>query len=158
MITGIIAIVVGFLIVLSVLIYFVAGIRGKFLWRVLAVVCLWYGVVVFYSVLAIQGWPARSELPQEAYVQSYIIEEPVAMYFWLQCIDEQPRSYVIDYDRELHKRLAEGKKKSKRTGGRMILKNLLKPGVMQKLRRGNQKSNDNVQFEITNPQEQLKKD
>jgi len=156
---GIISIVVGFLIIVTIIISWSLSNHRSFVFCVLACLCLWYGVVLFYAAQMISGWPAPVILPQEAYIQSFIIDEPVYIYFWLQGRDEPPRAFKIDYDRELHKRLTEGKEEAKKNGGRMLLKNLFgKRG--QKKRKGNSKNNyqDDVRIEITNPAEQLRKD
>lgn len=88
---------------------------------------IWYGLALYYVPTNLMGWSVRNEPPDKSIIISAYVIEPSSIveggiYFWIidyerkdkqslnpqdfsKLISQEPRCYVIPYDRELHKQL-----------------------------------------------------
>jgi len=173
--------IVGFLLLASVVTWNLIGTKGNYILKCTTIcILLWYGLAVAYTVPSIMGWSAKKDLPPNARIISFRIIEDQAgvkgvMYFWLNENPEekldyknlmrpdriflytgkkQPRSYQIPYDRELHKKLIEAKRKQGQLRGSVMMTG--EKGVGKK-GQGGQQSDKNPPFKIVNPYELLPK-
>lgn len=80
----------GFLILVSVLLWFLIGSRGRWTAKfVLIGAAVWYGIALFYSARQLMGWPSPEAVPPHSQVIAMRIEEPDpqanhsgAIYIW----------------------------------------------------------------------------
>lgn len=172
--------VVGFLLLAIVTGWNVIKIQGNYLLKMVSIfVLLYYSIAVFYTIPEILGWPAGKDLPPNAKIISVRIIEPGdtkgAMYFWLNEKPNhekdvwnllrpdkifiysgsiQPRSYKIEYDRELHRKLLESIKKQGKNKGSFLLTG--EKGISKK-KKGRGRFKDDSVFKVLNPAEMLPK-
>ena len=144
-------------------------------------ILIWYGFVVYFTIPQIMGWPTEKDLPSNSKIVAVRIVEPRgenkgSMFFWISQKPDhkkdamnllrpdkfllytgstQPRSYRIPYDRELHKKLLEARKKQQGQKGSSLMTG--KKGVKVK-RAGGGKSPTDKPFKILNPFTFLKKE
>lgn len=122
---------------------------------------LYLTLSIFYSFKNIGGWPTQSELPDRFVLKSFIIQEPNKaeqssgyIYVWavpqlnnkecpsgIICIkrarDNEPRAYIIEYDINMHKSMAQVEEKIK--NGDII--------IVEKNKKGkNDNGSDDYQF------------
>jgi hypothetical protein len=184
MFDSIAGLVVAFILLAIVTAWNTIRTKGYFGLKVASIcVLIWYGMVVYFTVPTIMGWPKEADLPANAKIISIKIVEPSKgnegqMYFWLSGLpdherdainllrpdkifiytgSQQPRAFKIPYDRELHKKLIEAKKKQKGQKGSLII--VGKKGIKTK----NNREHENIfptenPFKILNPFDSLKKD
>ncbi len=136
---------VAFIIVAALHLYFIIYSKAKVITKALIVpLVLWYSLVLFYTPEKLMGWPTSSSMPDNSRVLSMMFREPFknspgSIYILAvgytevnksnigEALDPShvfgynerntPRFYKLPYNRELHKRLKEGEKKAKKTGG-----------------------------------------
>ena len=176
--------VVGFILLAAGLSWIIIRTKGNFSIKVVAIsIFIYYGFALFYAVPNIMGWAFNSDLPPDAKIISVRIVEPNnetdgGMWFWLNekpdlkgdlhnLLDPrklfiytgaiQPRAYKISYDKELHRKLIEQKKRQKRNPGSSLL--VGKKGIKKDrtgIQQNNQQYDDNA-FRILNPREVMAK-
>ena len=86
-------------------------------------------VVVYFSLLALLGWPAAGPLPERFQLVAADIHEPDkrtrgegAIFIWARSLDEErrdPRAYRLPYSTDLHRRLTAAMDEM-RNGSRQI--------------------------------------
>lgn len=102
------------LLFLLLLIIFRSEIRVPIKFGVLALGCAFY-VWHFEALQSFIGWPAESRLPENFQLISVYtvepnqqIDEPGGIYLWIRELDSEdrtPRSFRIDYDRQVHQQV-----------------------------------------------------
>ena len=151
-------------------------------------VAIWFSVTLYYSFHNFMGWPTEETInTQHSQLIWFQIKEPSkvsnypgAIYLWLREIPESekiegltlrqlsdpmvwfiypdeaaPRAYKIPYTKKRHKKLreaAEGRKTGVRTYVEMKKKKIL-PG-----KPGDQEVDDEIRFNLINPQDILPKE
>ena len=151
-------------------------------------VAIWFSVTLYYSFHNFMGWPTEETInTQHSQLIWFQIKEPSkvsnypgAIYLWLRAIsppeklegltikqlsdpmvwfiypdEAAPRAYKIPYSKKRHKKLreaAEGRKTGVRTYVEMKKKKIL-PG-----KSGNQEVDDEIRFNLINPQDILPKE
>ena len=171
---------VAFIIIVSILIYFVINSNSNVTIKagIIAVV-VWYSLVLFYTPPKLMGWPTYQGLPDDSAIVFALVKEPMGkdkggMYFLLM-MDENdkllfeqlnpknifnynekntPRLYIIPYDRELHKELLKKQKKARKVRGRLRLKRKGK----KKGFGGKQRDKDQFKIKLINPMDLISKD
>jgi len=148
-------IMISFVILAAMFSWFLVGVKGK-VWikLIMLPLVIWYGLVLNSSFGRIYGWPADHNLPEQAYIKSYIVKKPTvdddgAIYVWIVnrikvrrpnlfetimnpgkvfMIEYKgtPRSYKLPYTKNLHKKFQEGFKDGKMF---MVLKGKKKKGM-----------------------------
>ena len=145
-------------------------------------ILIWYGFVVYFTIPQIMGWPTEKDLPSNSKIVAVRIVEPRgenkgSMFFWISQKPDhkkdamnllrpdkfllytgstQPRSYRIPYDRELHKKLLEARKKQQGQKGSSLMTG--KKGVRVKQKEEGNNSPTENPFKILNPFTFLKKE
>ena len=151
-------------------------------------IAIWFSVTLYYSFHNFMGWPTEETInTQHSQLIWFQIKEPSkvsnypgAIYLWVREIPESekiegltlrqlsdpmvwfiypdetaPRAYKIPYSKERHKKLreaAEGRKTGVRTYVEMKKKKIL-PG-----KPGDQEVDDEIRFNLINPQDILPKE
>ena len=169
---GIASIIISYLLITSILMWgYLGGVRSKTTLIILVPFIIWYSAVLYLSFDSLMGYPTNSIMPNDTVIYSYRVVEPTSdnsggMYFWglpAEKVGDQtfiPRSYRMDYDRELHKQLM---KKRKGSGNSVLvwrLSDLLKHrGTLKSIlgKRGKMGSRDG-NFKIVNPENVLSKE
>lgn len=180
---GIMGAVIGYLILTSLLVWFIIFSKGRILLKVFAVgFSIYYAMGLYYLLPNMQGWPTGQEIPDGSILISIRVQEPYgadpgAFYLWVNTKPDrkghainfirpngflsyaggkQPRAYKIPYDRETHTRLAEAKKENKQQGGWIeIVKGQKKKGKPGKGDKDG--DSEKIGFKVINPVEVLKK-
>jgi len=132
---------------------------------------IWYSLILFFSLNSMMGYPTNSTMPDDTIIYSYRIVEPTdsecgGMYFWglpAEKIMDQtfiPRSYRLEYNKELHKQLMQ---KGSGKGGKILMWRLLdlknRGAKMDLLLKGKYSAGQNAgNFEMINPAEILTKE
>jgi hypothetical protein len=170
MIEGIIGAVIGYVIIITLLVWFVISSRGNVLLKVFAVAfSVYYALCLFPILHKIEGWPSATTIPDGSQIISIRIREPSgdhagAFYIWCnvrpqkrkQALyalnpagvftyvgDKQPRAFKMPYDKEMHRKILEAKKRAKKNGGWLETK-LIKGKELSKQR-------GRVEFKVINP-------
>lgn len=98
----------------ALLLWAVVRTRGWWVPKALAiVVVLGFNLLAFHAGPSFTGWPATVGIPDESQLVSCYVREPDAVYLWVvplkapskygyRYITGEPRSYRLDYTRELH--------------------------------------------------------
>ncbi len=172
---------VAFMIVGSILLYFVINSKSHVLLKAAVItIVLWYGLVMFYTPPRLMGWPTYQDLPDESRIIYVLVREPRkddagGIYLLLMNVGDgtkslvqqinpkhifdyssknTPRLYKIAYSREFHKNLEKAKRKAGRGG---IIK--LKKGKINNKSDGNSRQiKEEFKFTVLNPMELLTKD
>ena len=137
--------------------------EGHILNRVSAIaIIVGYGVVLVYLIPALMGWPILTKnMPDKTQIATYIVKEPRDgnrgfIYFWTILEEQDPRSYKVDYSRELHKKLIEaGKRRGK--GSRLVVDNVGKGKGKNKSKGNQDNSGDSINFKIIHPRATVRK-
>ncbi len=169
---------VAFIIIVSILVYFVINSETHIVIKVgIITIALWYSLVLFYTPPKLMGWPTYQGLPDGSRIVFALVKEPMGadkggMYFLLMMSESErslleqinpkhifdynekntPRLYRIPYDRELHKALLKARKGAHKVGGILKLKREKGKG-----RGGKQKGKDKFIIKLINPMELLRK-
>ena len=124
-------IIASFVIITSLILWFVIGSRG--MWGLKAATiaaALYFCLSISFSLESFEGWPSDTSLPKEFRVHWIVIEEPDkkggegAVYIWAEEIESEegkpewwlsfekgdtdaPRAYKLAYNRKLHERAQE---------------------------------------------------
>jgi hypothetical protein len=129
---------VGFALLGGLLLWFVIDSRGAWWMKLPAIVvtCL-FTFVAWHALGSFSGWPTTQLPPARALLVASSIDEPTAIYVWLQPENDngllgyrptrgEPRAYRLPYSPELHAEIDRATKLAKRgraaellrTGGR----------------------------------------
>lgn len=123
---------IGFILIASILLWFMIGAKGWWVWKAIAIgLTLYFGVAVWHSVNSYLGWPSHDPLPPKYMVSWVVIQEPDqktshpgAFYLWVKEIEStdkdpflnsmayransfEPRVYRLPYDPQLHKQMQQ---------------------------------------------------
>ena len=173
MISGINGIIASYLITISVF-FWVFKEKGSRLAVIIFIpFCLWYSLVLIFSINSLYGYPSSQSMPEDSVVKSIHINEPSKDYagvmcFWVIPLAEmgngkiEPRAYKIKYDRELHNRLMRKRQEGGKNG--ILVWNRKdgksKEGLMslKKLMGGPYYPSESGEFKIINPMILLQKE
>ena len=171
----------AFMIIGSILLYFVVNSKSHVLLKAGAITAvIWYSLVLFYTPPRLMGWPTYQSMPDESRIIHALVKEPKdddegGVYLLVIGINDKkslvqqinpkhifnysskntPRLYRMPYDREFHKKL----EKAKRNAGRKGIIRLTKDKSQKnKGGRSSKKIRDEFRFKILNPMELLTKD
>ncbi len=78
-------------------------------------------VLTFFSIIEMQGWPTKDQLPEKFYLIWYYIDPPNKIInkegfivIWAlefnEKIGKKPRAYIMDYNLKMHKKLRKARK------------------------------------------------
>ena len=130
-----IGIALGFVLIASLVLWFIIGSKGHWLSKAaIILLSLYFCMSVGLSVGEFMGWPTDEKMPDKFLVHWVVVDEPDpklgdegSIYIWIQPLeksedkrgswndyllsfydgDSQPRSYRLPYSRELHERAQE---------------------------------------------------
>jgi hypothetical protein len=184
MLTGHIGVAIGFLIIVTLLLWFVIYSRGKIILKLSVIaISAFYAVALWGYLPKLEGYPTSNEIPNGSILLAVKVEEPAdgkpgAFYLWINpnpnykakamslftpgfalayTGSDAPRSHKLPYDKELHKKLLERQKRMQQHGGFMVIE---KGGAKKgppKPGKG-KKTEDKIRFKIINPVEVLTKE
>ena len=121
-------IIASFVIITSLILWFVIGSRGMWGLKVATIaVALYFCLSISFSIEGFEGWPSSASLPEKFRVHWVVIEEPDetnregAIYIWAESLKslgdepswwisfekdnaDTPRAYRLPYTRGLHER------------------------------------------------------
>lgn len=121
---------VAFLILSSLLLWFVIDTKRRFFLKLTLIIIIpALSIMIWQSLNTYLGWPTKNDLPKKAILIWAVINEPSAktgdpgsIYLWLTPLQNakeqnslfeykykqnEPRAYKIPYSREMHQRLQE---------------------------------------------------
>lgn len=107
-------------------------VRSKWNWIIKSTATIITGglfALAFVSIIDMQGWPTTDTIPETFQFVGYYVDNPNPMIgkegfivIWIlemnKEIGKKPRSYIIPYSKEMHKKLQEAKKR--RSAGQAI--------------------------------------
>ena len=174
---------IAFIIIASLLLYFIINSKAHVLIKAVIIpIVIWFTLVLYFTPDKLMGWPTHAEPPDGSIVLLDIIKEPGAgqkgfidllvivrdsskltLFEQLNPVNtfsyndkNTERIYRLPYDRDLHKKLIEAKKKAGRSRGMITYKRgKKKPGE-----KANNQSNfkDDAGFKVINPVTIIPKD
>lgn len=121
-----IGIPLSFLILATLILWFLIGAKGHWLVKVIVTsLSLAFCILLWNSVEQALGFPTTDDFPKKFEIYSVTVREPYkdkagAIFFWIKNLNDvdgeislidipldEPRSYRIEYSRELHKQTEE---------------------------------------------------
>ena len=98
--SGYIGLSVAFVIISAIVLWFSIRTPGKIIIKAMLIpVTVWYGLVLYYSVPNLMGWPISESIPENSQVLAARIKEPDpklndagAIYLW---VDIKPGSKIV---------------------------------------------------------------
>jgi len=89
--SGYIGLTIAFVIIAAIVLWFAIRTPGQIIIKALLIpVAVWYGLVLYYAVPNLMGWPISESIPDNSQVLAIRIQEPDpkendpgAIYFWL---------------------------------------------------------------------------
>jgi len=174
-----ISLIVSFSLLAILSLWFIIGSRGHIMLKMVAVpLVLWYGLVVFYAMPTLRGWPTDEIPPSDAWLISFVVDEPNAedaggIYIWCNLrpptdpmsifqmmirpfptIESKPRAYRIPYTKEMHKKIVKAhNQQQQQQGSRIVLQ------TDKEMPKGEGRvEDDQLKFKIINPMELLPKE
>ena len=95
--------------------------------------------LTYFSIIEMQGWPTKDQLPEKFYLVWYYVDPPnktikkdgfivVWTLEFKEKLGRKPRAYLIDYSLKMHKKLQQARKKMLKGEGRMIGENRKRKG------------------------------
>ena len=185
MLSGHIGVAVGYLFVVFLLCWFVILSRGHVVVKILSVgFSVFYAVALYAYLPSLEGYPTANDIPEGSILVSIKVQEPSvksvgAFYLWCNpnpnlkekslslftpggflayTGKDSPRAYKIPYDRELHKRLLENKKRANKVGGFLVVTKE-KADEKDKVKTGDgRQTEEKIDFKVINPVEVLTKE
>jgi len=178
---------VAFVLIVSVLLLiFIKPNIKTWIKAIIIPVVIWFGFAVWFVPMNLMGWPLPTEIgeiPGNSIVKSIIINEPAFeddgnICFWLvplpaeieqvllnpktasmpEIIPNEPRSYRIPYNKELHSKLLKAQEEKDKSEGNILLFKGLRSSSGDKSKNGVVAENeDDFGFKIINLQEVFKK-
>lgn len=87
--------------------------------------------LTYFSIIEMQGWPTKAEIPEKFHLIWYYVDSPNKqinkkgfIVIWAlelnQKIGKKPRSYILEYNLEMHRRLQKAREQMLRGGSRMM--------------------------------------
>jgi hypothetical protein len=175
----------AFVIIASLFLYFIIGSKAHVVIKaVLIPIVIWFTLVLYFTPAKLMGWPTPAEPPDGSIVLMQIVKEPVGdvdgfidlvvvvrdeskrmlieqlkpVNIFSYNAENTVRIYRLTYDRDLHKKLLEARKKARKINGyttynRSSTKS--KEGKSGKTKPGAHK--DDSPFKVVNPADKLPK-
>ena len=75
--SGYIGLSIAFVIISAIVLWFSIRTPGKIIIKAMLIpTTIWYGLVLFYTVPNLMGWPISKPIPDDSQVLSFLIKEP----------------------------------------------------------------------------------
>ena len=79
--SGYIGLIISFVIISAIVLWFAIRTPGQIIIKALLIpATIWYGLILYYSVPNLMGWPISQSIPDNSHVLSVRINEPNPMY------------------------------------------------------------------------------
>lgn len=161
-------IIISYLIIVSVFLYIVIGVKKKWLLKTVCVLAfVYYSIGLAYSINSFMGWPTSVSIPDNSRLIWVQIHEPDYIYLWIQTdfLDEdilrldprdvfqyigndEPRLYKIPYTKEEHRKIIKAMKDKMESKGSQIV---TKKGNKKGKQGQGFKEARNLEYKILNP-------
>lgn len=105
--SGYIGLATAFVILATVVMWFFINSRGRIVIKALLIpATVWYGLVLYYTVPNLMGWPTSDSIPDNSHVVAVSVKEPNprynetgAIYFWVSTKSETGETSLTSLER-----------------------------------------------------------